>query len=791
MPRTPRLPPALPLRLPAAWRAAWALALLVLLAACGDADRRGLRTDVRRELEAGRTYAEALASRQAGEGAPLGNADVVALGYLERHRLGLGSPFRLAEAATLDPRLPEPARRAVAWALLDRALEGWGYEVDPAALDRLGTLEGPVVPGAGGWHLDVIERAVRQADDPRAGEAAVRMAYVLAAAERAVDPQAPVLAAHAAALLRDRALARRDARRLLEDAGRAGTDPLALLSARRATRQMSVEAPAWTPLPAEAQEEAMRLAPTLAREVRTVSAHVAEGQPAPARPYAVPLLSFPTAVRLSALADSLAPPPQTAVWVHVWSYREALAAAPGLSPADSAAVRRFVARADTEERLAAEHAVLRASSTVPVPALPRAALTAAVALRALGQEPPWFPGMPGPALSSVQQRYGLGSIRFDREVPEAWRPYHLRALDASLEDLTRLLPSLDLRGLHVRFGRTGMEGRAMAMHDPAARTVRLPMASGAGTVAHELAHDLDWQVARVRYGARGRYATDVAHRQRRRDAFAVAARELPSPSPSRTPPWDHDTRPAEIFAREADLYVAWALARQGRTNGYLTSIQDALLTGYGGVRGPDAEGRGAAVFARLLAAASPVPAEDARRWLEAHGPGRAPRPFDLVAELGAWRPDEVWTELPAVPDGAPADPAEALALAEEARREVDGIRIIRRNAHQREHDVPCRPLTAGTHEARRDLVNAATDARVRGVLLGYAGRIGGAVGRRWMLRALYGPPFTAGEVPAPTEHLLRYLAGLAAPAEVDVVAEAPPVDAPAPLLGGLGTCSAL
>jgi hypothetical protein len=764
-------------------------ALAAVLAGCVDADRRGLRTDVRRELGAGRAYAEALAARQAGGGAPLGDADVVALGYLERHRMGLGSPFRLAEQASLDPRLAEPARRAVAWALLDRALEGWGYEVDPAALDRLGTLEGRSVPGAGGWHLALIDEAVREAGDPRAAEHAVRLAYVLAAAERAVDPQAPVLAAHAAALLRDRALARRDARRLLEEAGRTGADPLALLAAQRATRQLAVEAPPWAPLPAAAQEEAMRRAPELARTIRTVSARVAAGQAAPPRPYARPLLSLPAAVRLSALADSLAAPPRTAVWVHVWSYRQALAAAPGLTAADSAAVARFVARADGEERLAAEHAILDASLTTPAPALPRVALTAAVALRALGQEAPWFPGMPGPAASAVQRRFGLAAIRFDGDVPDAWRPFYLRMLESSLDDLTRVLPSLDLTGLRVRIGRTGMEGQAMAMHDPAARAVRLPMRSGAGTIAHELAHDLDWQVARARYRAPGRYATDVAHRQPRRDAFAVAARELPSPAPSRAPPWDHDTRPAEIFARGADLYVAWALASRGRTNGALTSIQDDLLTGYGGVRTPDPEGRGAAVFARLLAAASPVAPEDTRRWLEAYGPGRLPRAFELAAEVGAWSPDEVWAEPAAAPQGAPADPADALALAEDARREVDGILIVRRNAHQREHDAPCRSLAAGTHEARRDLVNAAADARVRGTVLAYAGRIAGATGRRWMLRALYGPPYTAGELPPATEHLLRYLAGLAAPADVDVLAEAPPV--PAPLLGGLGTCSAL
>src|SRR5690348_9107204 len=44
----------------------------------------------------------------------------IALGYLERLRLGLGSPFRLVDYALIDPRLDDSTRVRVAWALLAR-----------------------------------------------------------------------------------------------------------------------------------------------------------------------------------------------------------------------------------------------------------------------------------------------------------------------------------------------------------------------------------------------------------------------------------------------------------------------------------------------------------------------------------------------------------------------------------------------------------------------------------------------------------------------------------------------
>src|SRR4029453_10709293 len=118
------------------------------------------------------------------------------------------------------------------------------------------------------------------------------------------------------------------------------------------------------------------------------------------------------------------------------------------------------------------------------------------------QERVWFPGYGGPSVPDLKDRFGLASVSFDAGVPTVWRPYYLRMLGSALSDLQRVLPA------------TG-RGAARAMHDPAPRAVFFPIATSAGVMAHELAHDLDWQSARTRYGLRGTYSTDRAVRQYR------------------------------------------------------------------------------------------------------------------------------------------------------------------------------------------------------------------------------------------------------------------------------------
>ncbi|CAA9320696.1 MAG: hypothetical protein AVDCRST_MAG11-1975, partial [uncultured Gemmatimonadaceae bacterium] len=150
----------------------------------------------------------------------------IALGYLERLRLGLGSPFRLVDQARQDPRLAPATRHGVAWALLGHTLAGDSYEIDPAALD---SERDSVGAARGAWHLRLIDRTVTAAGDPREGELAVRLGYSLGRGERSVSGALVAASAQAAALLRDRELARHDAVRLLDAARVSGVDPLLLV----------------------------------------------------------------------------------------------------------------------------------------------------------------------------------------------------------------------------------------------------------------------------------------------------------------------------------------------------------------------------------------------------------------------------------------------------------------------------------------------------------------------------------------------------------------------------------
>ena len=133
----------------------------------------------------------------------------IAWGYAERLRLGLESPFRLIETAASDARLTPQERRTVSWALLAHVVRGETHQIDPAVLDAIGPSENGR-PAVGEQHLDVITDAIVHAENPRAGELAVRFAYTLAHTERIVDAMAPMLATEVAALIADRELARRE-----------------------------------------------------------------------------------------------------------------------------------------------------------------------------------------------------------------------------------------------------------------------------------------------------------------------------------------------------------------------------------------------------------------------------------------------------------------------------------------------------------------------------------------------------------------------------------------------------
>jgi hypothetical protein len=722
------------------WRALRLAVLAGLLAACGTVEVSRLASDQERALASGRDFADRLVAE--GRGAvPRSDEAVVSLGYLERLRLGLGSPFRLIDQALHDPRLVPATRERLAWALLARTLDRVSYELEAAALDRAHVPGVPARRGIGRFHLELIENAIAEAPDPRSGELAVRLAYGLAAAEGSVSSRAPELVVQAAALIRDREVARADAARLLQAARQNGAEAVRLVPLWRAERAFLVEAPLMAALPPDAERAALELAPRLAAGIRALGPRLAAGGLAPQpRAGAASLLSPATAGRLVELADSLDAPPQTPVVVAVDVNRRELLDAPGLGAAQRRANARFVEGAWNEERLAAEYALLgpRGGTAGIAPAL--ATLWAAAALRAYGQEEVWFPGFPGPSNRELEDRYGLASVRFDADVPAAWRPYYRRMLDHAIADMQRVLPSLDLRGLRVHFGSPPGRPATLALHDPATRTVYLPPRSSAGTIAHEIAHDIDWQLALRRYRVRGDYGSDRAARYDG-DRLAISLRDMSSglllaPGPSERV--HHSRRPAEIFARGVDWFVVVSLAREGRTNGHLSSVQDAVLTGYGTVTPPDVTGAAGAALVRVLDDVAPVYPVTRQWFLESFGRSRDLNAYDLlrkVLEAGP-TPDLPLARSATRRPTSPAGPQtfEALRQARDAAfGSIDGW-ICR---------APTAPYDPSFEAARRGLVGLAAAARARGLGLDRAEEVAGAAGRRWLNRAYYGAPWPA------------------------------------------------
>ena len=509
-----------------------------------------------------------------------GDALAIALTYLERLRLGLGSPFLLADEALEDPRLDYAMHSRVAWALLGRLWRGDAYVIDPAVLDGLGpwTLDGQGATGAA--HLALIERAVRSASDPRAGELAVRLAYMIAAGKGSIATSSVAIAAQVAALVRDHVLAERDLRALLADAREQQVDVMTLLISRRASRAFMVEQPPLVPLDAVLRTEAMEQAPALVRALDTLE-RVRAVRAAPVASSSVLGAAF--AHRAESLAASR--PPLAQVVVTLQSQPQSGVVATN-DEALAAAYASFAADPDSSRRL---------------PAL--AVLTSAVALRTRAQSTPWFADDPAPTVHDLSAEFGLADVSFAPSVPAAWRPYYLRELADGLRDMQSVFPALSLDGLRVSFGTASLRDSALAMHDPRTRTLQLTVATSGGTLAHELSHDLDWQTARRLFADGRGYSTDRAmHDQRGPLASSVSTLAAEarlfrwySGGPSAVPV----DRPAEVFARSADWFVASTLALHGRSDGFLTAVQDAMLPGY--AAGPPVA-VGAAGAASLLSA---------------------------------------------------------------------------------------------------------------------------------------------------------------------------------------------
>lgn len=535
------------------------------------------RPDIAREFSSGARWGDSLEralARQPAREMPAGS--VMAALYLERLRLGVGSPFRLIDYALRDPLVPEPMRRPLAEAILARTSVGATYATPAEALDLVARRPGD---GSGLAHRQFMESVTEESDSPRAAELGLRLAYSVGTASGAVSHRASSVALGAIAQARDRALAMRDVAALLAESRRQRLDPVDLVPLWRAARRFSVERPLVDPPHVEEEAAAVRLLPQLARRLDSL-----EQQPVPAA--TVRSLGGEAGRVASELVSRRAAPPQAPVTVTMGGYASYVAGAKVASEGGNAR-SQFVARARTEESLVAELARLR-GVVGPSTEAALATLAASVAMRAYAQERAWLPGDDGPAALELQGRLGLASLSFDDRVPTAWRPYYTRMLSEVVTDLATVFPSLDLRGLNVRFGESPLADRALALHDPATRTVYFPLATSAGAMAHELAHDLDWQAARRRYGVRGGYRTDRSVRQYS-DQLSVTVRRLASAARPRRESLASSVqadRPTEAFARGVDWFVAAALAHRGRSNGYLSAVQDASITGYASAAAP-------------------------------------------------------------------------------------------------------------------------------------------------------------------------------------------------------------
>ncbi len=689
----------------------------------------------------------------------VGDAGARALLYLERAQLGLGSPFWLAERAGSDALLPVELRRSVAWALLGRASRGDGYRVDPAALSetpdpwRLGQITD------GGELRDVIDSVVAAAPSARTGEVAVRIGLALARSERLVSARVAESGLVAAALTRDRRLAREDAARLLKAAAAGGrsvadSDALSLLARWRRERRLAAERPLLADDLRPDQQLAARIGERMLLELRQRSegklATMATASPLPtdsmsADTVIVAALALPeraagchtseaelgcrAAARLGEEEAQRRMRPDPFVTITLGGFRSTITTEDALFPDsaviadESVLVRRLAARARTADALTIEWTRLR--GTLPPGAPVRRRLAALVHSAALAARPfaqaPVVNHESGRDVESVADalrlRTGLGRIAFDRGMPAAWRVPALRDLESAIADLRLALPAFTLDGLSVRIGSSPKGDLALALHEPSTRTIFLPPASAGGTVAHELAHDLDWQAARTQLGLRGTYATDRAARLGT-EPLATAVRGLAAtrpPAGRRTA----EERPAELFARSTDWFVAAMLAREGRMNGVLSSVQDLDLPGFAGATAPMPGTGSADAMLEALGRVTPI-APTAAQWFHGRFGSRATRPALAVIRLVAgstpsWGAERTLTLL-----GLP------VGLSDRAPGGMSSGRV---------------PATCPLDPWQRRLLWVAADARARGLLRAQATRASISGWNSWQARALLGAPW--------------------------------------------------
>jgi hypothetical protein len=173
--------------------AAAVVVLLVVLTTVGadrNARRTGVAADDRTEMARADAAIDSLRAlawhdERAAAGAPatLSDEGLIALAYVARANLGLGSPFRVAAFAQRDPRLTPETARLATWAVLARVARGATYAIDSTTLRT----SADAVPL--GVQLATITRAIETARRARRqhGIATARRHHGDRVADRRVD----------------------------------------------------------------------------------------------------------------------------------------------------------------------------------------------------------------------------------------------------------------------------------------------------------------------------------------------------------------------------------------------------------------------------------------------------------------------------------------------------------------------------------------------------------------------------------------------------------------------------
>lgn len=605
--------PLLPLSRHRALRALFVGACLLALTIAGVrlTDRADARRAVRAALADGARFDDSLS--KAVRSAPSSRvpfAAAIAIGYLARTEMGLGSPFRLVDLARTDPRLPIVWRSRVGNAILARLVHNRGaMRAMPEAFGHAFITDS----GSGRAMLRVVDSVMALEGDSPLALDAIRIAAAQASARGALRPGAVPLLDAAALMSFDRVRARRDVERVITAASRGDGDVLQLIALWRTERRFAVE----RPLLAEVVPSPRRIAWRVPAMLAAIEYAAALRDSAPARAFVSPLPAN-AANALSLLISVRTRPTQPQVRL---SALDAVVVATDRRAGMTPHVNQWLLTVTNEESL--PMAVAAAASDTSLATMAAAAsLLAAQGMRTLSQEAPFHPGTMALKPQQVTERLGLASLTFGKDVPASWHVYYAREFASAVDALRDVFPRASFVGLNVHIGDHVLAG-ALAVHDPRTRTLTLPLASGFGAVGHELMHDLDWQSARDYANREGTYATDNAWRGARTQPIAAPLARLAEFVPIGINSAAYATearRPAELLARGADWFIAAALARLGRMNGALSAVQDGWVRGYASAAGPDAFGDHSAALAALFDAmptlavrAAVAPRNDAER----------------------------------------------------------------------------------------------------------------------------------------------------------------------------------